>query len=134
MRLSVGSTVVQPAAVVRDLGAYFDALESMRHYVALAAWTCFHRLPSPAPAYQLPSWDATTQLVSVFFLCRIDCCNAVLKGIPATFFASDLQSCEPCEIAIAVYEDLRLLPMNQRFQFKLCPVTHLLLIRRATSY
>jgi hypothetical protein len=84
MQITVGTTVIQSATLVRDLGVYLEAELSMRQHVARTAQTCFCHLRRLCSVRQLLGRDITAVVVSAFILSLLDYCNAVLTGLPVT--------------------------------------------------
>jgi len=84
LKLQIDSGVVHPVSVVRDLGVMLDNELTMRQHVTKVASCCFYRLRRVKQIRRLVGKDATTQLVSVLILSRLDYCNALLSGLPRT--------------------------------------------------
>jgi len=85
--IRVGSIDVQPMTVVRDLGVMIDGELSMRIHVSRTAQTCFYHLRRLRSIRRQLSRDVPARLVSAFVLSRLDYCNAVLAGLPASTLA-----------------------------------------------
>jgi len=85
--IRIGSIDVQPVTVVRDLGVMIDAELSMRVHVSQTAQTCFYHLRHLRSIRRQLGLDVTSRLVSAFVLSRLDYCNAVLAGLPASTLA-----------------------------------------------
>jgi len=83
--INVNQCVVKPVTVVRDLGVWLDAGLSMRSHVSRVAQTCFsyHLRRIRAVRRQLGR-DVTARLVTALVLSRLDYCNAMLAGLPAS--------------------------------------------------
>ena len=85
--MRVGDSVVTPVFVVRDLGVLFDAELSMREHFSKTAQTCFYHLRRLRSVRHQLGREVTAKLFSAFVLSRLDYCNAVLVGLPATTLA-----------------------------------------------
>ena len=84
MHITINQSTIKPATVVRDLGVLFDGELSMRQQVSRLSQTCFYQLRRLRSVRQQRGRDVTAKLVSAFVLSRLDCCNAVLTGRPAS--------------------------------------------------
>jgi len=80
--LPVGSNVIKPREVVRDLGVYLGSELSFRQHITKVANSCFHHLRRLRQIRRSIDEDVTIQLVVAFVLSRIDYCNAVLAALP----------------------------------------------------
>jgi len=87
MQITIKQSTIKPATVVRDLGVLFDGDLSMRQQVSRLSETCFYHLRRLCSVSQQLDRDVTTKLVSAFVLSRLDCCNAILTGLPASTLA-----------------------------------------------
>ena len=80
----VGSTVVTPTTVVRNLDVMLDAELSMREHVSRTAQSCFYHLGRLRSVCRQLGRDVTARLVSAFVSSRLDYCNVVLTGLPTS--------------------------------------------------
>ena len=85
--LTVGTDVIQPVDVVRDLGVYFDSHLTMKAHVARVARTCFFYLRRLRSIRRSLGRDVTARLVSALVISRLDYCNSVLTHLPASTLA-----------------------------------------------
>ena len=142
----IGSKSVKPVGVVRDLGVLIDAELSMREHVSQTMRTCFYHLRRLRPVRQLLGRDVTARLVSCFVLSRLDYCNAVLAGLPASTLAvAPLQrvmhaaarlvlQLAPRDHVTPALQELHWLPIAQRIDYKLCLLVHKASMGQAPSY
>ena len=84
LTLTVGTEAIQPASVVRDLGVLLDPELGMRQHIAKVASDCFFQLRRLRQRRQRIGEDVTTRLVLALVTSRLDYCNSVLAGLPAS--------------------------------------------------
>ena len=80
--LRVGSDLITPVLVVRDLGIHIDADVSMRSHVMKTMSACFAVLRRLRGIHRSVPRTVFQSLVSCLVLLQLDYCNAVLAGIP----------------------------------------------------
>ena len=81
--MQAGSSVIESAGVVRDLGVMLDAQLSMRKHVSRTTQACFFHLRRLRSVRRLLGRDVTIQLVVALVFSRLDYCNAVLADLPS---------------------------------------------------
>jgi len=81
--IRVGSTVVKRKTDIHDLGVMLDAELSMREHVSQTGQSCFHHLCRLRSVHHCP----TSVCIIAFVLLRLDYCNIVLAGLPASTLA-----------------------------------------------
>ena len=69
--IRVGSTVVMPTTVVRNLGVMLDAELSMHEHVSRTAQSCFYHLRRLRSVRRQLGRDVTARLVSAFVAVRL---------------------------------------------------------------
>jgi len=82
--ITINRNITKPSSVVRDLGVLFDAEPSMRQNVSRVSQTCFFHLRRIRSVRRQFGRDVSAKLVTCWVLSRLDHCNAVLAGSPAT--------------------------------------------------
>ena len=126
--LQLGSTTIEPAAVVRNFGVYMDSKLNMQVYIGKVAAICFfhHRRLRQLP-FVLTS-SSMQRLISALITSRIDYCNSVLYGLPAITLAplkrvlhaavrlvANLGYCDHVMLAM---KELHWLPITYRIKYK----------------
>ena len=81
-RFTVGESVVKP--VVRNLGSWFDSQLSMSTYISKLCNSAFFHLHNISRIRKFLSPLETKSLVHAFFTSRVDYCNSLLYGLPAS--------------------------------------------------
>jgi hypothetical protein len=132
--VTIGASVIQPAAVVRDLGVLLDQELSMTQHIARVTSSCFYQLRRLRQIRRPVGQELVAQLVHSFVLSRLDYGNSVLAGLPKSAIMP-LQRVQ--NAAARLILDLRMndhvtpalrqlhwLPVDRRVDFKLCTMMH----------
>ena len=132
--VTVGASVIKPAAVLRDLGVLFDQELSMIQHIARVTSSCFYQLRRLRQIRRPVGKELVAQLVHSFVLSRIDYGNSVLAGLPkstimplqrvqnaAARLILDLRMSDHVTPAL---KQLHWLPVDRRVEFKLCTMMH----------
>jgi len=82
-----GVEFVEPVSVVRNLGVWIDSELTMRDYISRTCQSCFYHLRRLRSIRKLLGRDVMIQLVCAPVLSRLDYCNSVLVGLPASTLA-----------------------------------------------
>jgi len=142
--LTVCSLVVQCADVVYGLGVLLDSELSMQRHTSKVVSACFYHLRRLRQIQNCVSQDVMAQLVMSLVISRLDCCNSVLSGLPASSLAPpqrvqnaaarlvvslDRQS----HITLAV-QQLHWLPVKFRIIFKNAALMYQILHNCCPSY
>ena len=134
LAVQVDEDTIHPVDTVRDLGVTLDSELSMQRHVNKVASSCFHHIRRLKQVYRLLGRDVTMRLVSAFVLSRLDCCNAVLAGLPKSTTAP-LQRAQNAaarpvtglglrDHVTPALQQLQWLPVQYRITFKLCLLMH----------
>ena len=82
LNLSVGSDIIRPSTVVRDLGVFVDAELTFREHVQSITNICFFQLRRLLQIRKHVNRQVMKQLVHAFVISRLDYCNSILAGLP----------------------------------------------------
>jgi hypothetical protein len=144
LELIVGSDVIKPVSVVRDLGVLFDEELSMKQHINKVTSTCFFHLRRLKQVRRILGPKITASLVSAFVTSRLDYCNALLAGLPKSTTAP-LQRVQNAAARLITgisrrdhvtssLQSLHWLPVTYRITYKLCVLMHLVHIGRSPTY
>ena len=89
--ITVGESVVNTKPVVRNLGSWFDSQLSMSTHISKLCSSAFFDLHNISRIRKFLSPGETKSLVHAFVTSRVDYCNSLLYGLPA----SQLVCCVP---------------------------------------
>ena len=128
--ITAGSDKITPTSVVRDLGVMLDSELSMKQHVAKVASLCYYHLRRIRQIRRRVGLEVATQLVVALVLSRLDYCNAVLAGLPAST-TEPLQRVQNCAARLLFLlrprdhvrpylQRLHWLPVIWRVKYKLC--------------
>jgi hypothetical protein len=144
MQLHLDNDVIEPVTIIRDLGVYLDNELSMKQHIARVARNCFYHLRRIRSISRQLGRDVAQQLVSCFVLSRLDYCNALLAGLPASTLAP-LQrvqnaaarlilNMKPSDHITTAFIQLHWLPVKYRIIYKICVLVHKALNDLAPNY
>ena len=131
--VQIGTTSVPPVERARDLGVIFDSNMTMEHEVSNCVKRAYHSLRNLRSIRKYLTKKETEQLVHAFVTSKIDCCNALLYGLPK----GQLQQLQRVQNAAArlvtntrkyahitpVLKSLQWLPVEQRLMYKILLIT-----------
>ena len=87
MCVRLGSIVINPSETVRNLGMLLDCELTMRSHIARTASTSFFHLRRLRQLRRFAEQATMQRLVSAFVIARLDYCNSVMAGLPASSLA-----------------------------------------------
>ena len=93
LTLTVGTETVQPVNIVRNLGVWIDHELSMKQHVVKVAGACFHQLRHLRQIRRRVGREVTTRLVLALVMSRLDYCNSLLAGLPASTVTTSRRYC-----------------------------------------
>jgi len=130
----MGTETIQPVNIARNLGVWIDRELSMKQHVVKVAGACFHQLRHLRQIRRRVGREVTTRLVLALVMSRLDYCNSLLAGLPASTVnilqrvqnaaARLICNLKPCEHVTASLKQLHWLPVKQRVQYKLCMIMY----------
>ena len=127
--ITVGDTVVEAKSVVQNRGSWFDRNLDMASHISKQWASAFYHLHNISQIHRFLSTDTTKALVHAFVTSRVDYCNSLLYGLPASQLnkvqrilnaAAGLvcRAARYCHITLLLYE-LHWLLVSQRISFKI---------------
>ena len=142
--IQVGTSTIQPSAIVRDLGFHLDSELCMKQHVAKTAAACFYHLRRLRQIRRRVGEEVTTRLVIALVISRLDYCNSLLAGLPLCTIeplqrvqnaaARLIFELSPSEHITPSLLQLHWLPIRWRVQFKLCCFMHAVVTGRCPAY
>ena len=126
--ITVGSEFIYCKSSVRNLGSWFDSRPNMSVHISKLCAAAFYHLHNISRIRRFLSFDSNKALVHALITSRVDYCNSLLYGLPATQLnkiqhvlnaAAQLvcRSQRYCHITPLMY-NLHWLPVNLRIRFK----------------
>ena len=82
--ITVGGSVVNTKPVVRNLGSWFDSQLSLCTHISKLCSSTFFHLHNISRIRKFLSPVETNSLVNAFITSRVDYCNSLLYGLPAS--------------------------------------------------
>jgi len=143
--VKIGSTIVQPADVVRNLGCHFDSQLNMRQHINTICRSCYFQLRQLRVIRRSLPRDVLKTLLHAFVASRLDYCNSLFYGITKY----DLRKVQAVQNAAArlfggirkfdhitpvLRDSLHWLPIKQRIEFKIAVLTYKSLHQMAPQY
>ena len=140
----VCSVQVSPVSFVRNLGVLLDSQLDIKSHINSIVSAGFYYLRRLRQVRQILSRDLRQRLVSALILSKIDYCNAVLVGLPASSLqplkrliraaARYVADLGPFDSVSGTLKELHWLPIEQRIEYKLCLRMHSVVGNVAASY
>jgi hypothetical protein len=126
--ITLGETSIPFATSVKNLGVTLDSTLSMQNFISKTCQSCFFHLRRIGLIRKFLSTDAAAKLVTSFVLSRLDYCNSLLAGLPA----SSIQPLQRVQNSAArlvlkkkksdhvspLLRSLHWLPVSQRIEYK----------------
>jgi hypothetical protein len=137
-------TAIEPSHVIRDLGVHFDSELSMRNHISTVTRCCFYHLRRLHSIRRHLGREVTNRLVCAFVLARLDYCNSLFAGLPASTLAP-LQRVQNAAARLVLglkrsdhitpaLKKLHWLPVRQRIQYKLSVLVYKSLNHQSPEY
>ena len=108
--VAVDDSNIKPSSCVRNLGAWLDIRVDMEQHVNSVCKSCFGQIRQIGHIRRYLTTDTTKSLVNSLVTSRLDCCKALLSGIPKNHLKQTTKcskhSCTCC------YQDISLLSYN----------------------
>ncbi len=82
--IQLGSSTITPSKIDRNLGVMIDDQLTSSDHIAKSAWSCRFAYSTSRRSGPLLSEHASQFLVQALVLSRLDYCNALLAGLPAS--------------------------------------------------
>lgn len=129
----IAGTDISTSPVARNLGVLMDQHLDMKEHISQVCQTSYMHLRNIGSIGKMLTQEATKTLVHAFITSRLDYCNSLLYGFPATT-VSKLQRIQNTAARIVtrtrrrdhitpVLYELHWLPVPQRITFKILTIT-----------
>jgi hypothetical protein len=142
--LQLDDATVPFSPAVKSLGVFLDSTLSMQTHISFLIKTCFFHLRRIASIRRYLTRDACAKLVVSLIFSRLDYCNSLLAGLPA----SSIQGLQRVQNAAArlvlkkrkrdhitpLLRSLHWLPVNTRISYKLSTLVYKCLNDSAPEY
>ena len=142
--LQLGSTTIEPVAVVRNLGVYMASELNMRVHIGKVAAICFFHLRRHRQLRFVLTSSSMQRFASALIISRILYCNSVLYGLPAITLSPlqrDLHAAMRLVANLGYHDqvtpamkELHWLPIAYRIKYKLCLMMYAAVNNRSSAY
>ena len=142
--LHIGSSVIHPVSSAKNLGFIFDNNLKMNKQISAVSRTCTYQLRNISMIRHLLTDNATAQLIHSLVSSRLDYCNSLLYGLPASSIrplqrvqnmaARILSKTTKYDHITPVLRSLHWLPLKHRILFKVLLFTYRALSGLAPPY
>ena len=143
-QLKIGSSIVTPSPVERNIGLYMNSVMDMEQQVQKICQSCYFQIFSIGKIRHLLNNKSTEILVHAFIPSRLDNGNALLYGI-SKYLLAKLQRVQNAaarlitrtkkqEHITPVLVSLHWLPIKQRIQYKLLLLAYRVIHGHGSSY
>ena len=140
----IGSHIIKPPTVVRDLGVFIDAELTFCEHVRRVTSSYFFHLRRLRQIRKHVNRQVMEQLVHAFVISRLVYCNGILAGLPMKLLghlqrvqnsaARLVLRLQPCDHIKPALFELHWLPVHLRIQYKLCLLMHSVTVQCCPSY
>ena len=141
---AIDNTPIIPASCARNIGVLFDNIMAMDKQVTAICKSAHFHLRNIGRIRKSVTYEATEKLMHAFVTSRLDCCNAILYGLPEMqikrlqrmlHIAARILTLTPSSHDIQpVLVNLHWLPVTQRIDYKILLLTFKALHGLAPSY
>ena len=142
--VNVGEQVVRPATTTRNLGVVYDQPLSMIQHVNSVCRVGYMHVRNIGRIRRYLTEDATKTMIHALVTSRLDYCNAVLYGLPASVTNKMQRLQNMCARMITrtrrsdhitpVLIKLHWLPVRKRIEYKMLSHTYRAIHRQAPQY
>ena len=92
---------------VKSLGVLLDSTLSMEDFISQTAKSCYYQLRRISSVQKYLSTKATLKLATSLILLRLDYCNSLLSGLPASSVHS-LHNIQNCAARLILKKNVKL--------------------------
>ncbi len=142
--IQLGTSIITPSTSVRNLGVIFDDQLTFKEHIAKTARSCRFALHNIRKIRPFLTEHAAQLLVQALVVSRLDCCNALLAGLPSNTIkplqmiqnaAARLVFNEPKRTHVtSLFISLHWLPVAARIKFKTLMLAYRTTTGSAPSY
>src|SRR6218665_1506416 len=135
---------LKPLDVVRDLGVFLDNTLSLKFQIASITKSCFFHLRHIRQVKKNLNENFLRTLVQALVISRLDYCNSVLYGLPASTLqplttvlhcaAKLIKNLSPRDHVTLTLRELHWLPIPARINFKICLLMYRVYTNSSPSY
>ena len=129
----IGNSSIKPSKEARNLGVIFDSTMSTEKHVNNICRSAYYHLHSIGRVRRYLDQQSTKQLVHALVISRLDTCNSLLCGLPATLIEKLQRIQNACAKTIMggskrdhvtpLLKELHWLPVKSRINYKLIMLT-----------
>ena len=132
--LEISGVDIEPVGCVRNLGVHLDSSLNMNRHVSAVCSAAYLHIRNLGNIRHLLTQSVTEKLVHAFITARLDYCNSLLYGLPATLIqrlqriqntaARLVTLTKRDEHITPILKDLHWLPVDQRIIYKVLLLTY----------
>jgi hypothetical protein len=142
--IQLGDNIIPLSASVKNLGVTLDNVLSMQKFLTQTCQSCYYHIRRIGYIRKYLSTEATSKLVVSLILSRLDYCNALLSGLPASSLLC-LQRIQNTAARLVLRRkkfdhvspllcSLHWLPVSARIEYKLDTLCYKSIHQSAPSY